>query len=282
MTLRESLDRFFGRMNDLNGWLHHLDVQLRFFRDNTRQRIADGELRATQFAAGSSLVIRDLTEKPSNGYPVYFPSGGFASEGAEFIAFADELVVRNAGWALAQGFERFESGLKDLLAAYYLANPSDVVATDFKRCAQSLQKSGLSSSSFDFWSRFVRSYRSADAVLAVLRTLAATLVAAETDNSYREDLRPWLKVVAEARHAVTHSNLVISRLKWDRLAPQERAILEQLVAGTLTPDGFVLRPTVKQASAILARFVEYGYAAYKALCIREGRDWRLFEGQGTQ
>ena len=162
MTLREALDRFFNRIIHINGLLHHLDVQLRVFRDDMRARIERGEVDGAQFAAGASIVIRDLTEWPSHGWAVYYSAGGFGAHGDEFFALGERLCSREAAWATAQGVEAFESALKDLLAAYYILKPEAADAASLKKETPFLQRKGLEPSQAAFWSAFVRrKYRSA-------------------------------------------------------------------------------------------------------------------------
>src|SRR5450759_140824 len=178
--MRSTLDLLFDRANHLNGLLHHLDAQLRWFRDSIQTGQQD---LVPELAAGSSLVIRDLAEWPSHGWPVFYSSGAFGTSGQEFLDQVDVLTSREAAWATALGFEALETCVKDLLAAYFLAVPLAADPRVFSKAEKSLRKAGHRPGSPEFWNSFVRrQYRSADTVLAEIRRIASQLEEAEQHN----------------------------------------------------------------------------------------------------
>lgn len=278
--MRSTLERFFDRANHLNGLLHHLETQLRWFRETVRK---DHGALIPHFAAGSSLVIRDLTEWPSHGWAVHYSSGRFATRGEEFLDLVDLLTAREAAWAVAQGFEALETCLKDLLAAHYLAVPSAPDTDELRRREPKLNRAGHNRGELEFWRVYVRRvYRSAEDVLAEIRRIAPQLTDAEQRNNYPRDVASWFAVVSEVRHAVVHSNLTISGGRGADWSPPLQRLASTLFSGTHCSSGFELRPTVKEATEALAGLVEYGYAAFKALSIAAGSEWRVFPKQGEK
>lgn len=278
--MRSTLDLLFDRANHLNGLLHHLDAQLRWFRDSIQTGQQD---LVPELAAGSSLVIRDLAEWPSHGWPVFYSSGAFGTSGQEFLDQVDVLTSREAAWATALGFEALETCVKDLLAAYFLAVPLAADPRVFSKAEKSLRKAGHRPGSPEFWNSFVRrQYRSADTVLAEIRRIASQLEEAEQHNSYQRDLVSWFAVVSEVRHAVVHSNLTLATPRWASMPTDLQLLTEALFSGMQGPNGFELRPSVKQATEALRGLVEYGYAAFKALSIAGQTEWRIFPQQGEQ
>jgi len=278
--MRSTLDLFFDRANYLNGLLHHLDMQLRWFRDSIQ---ADQQDLVPQFAAGSSLVIRDLTEWPSHGWPVFYSSGAFGTSGQEFLDQVDVLTSREAAWATALGFEALETCVKGLLAAYLLTVPSAADPDVLNKEQKSLKKDGYHPGNPEFWSMYVRrQYRSADTALAEIRRIAPQLEEAEQRNSYQRDLVSWFAVVSEVRHAVVHSNLTLATRRWASMPTDCQLLTEALFSGIHGPNGFELRPSVKQATQALRGLVEYGYAAFKALSIVGQTEWHIFPQQGEQ
>lgn len=278
--MRNALDRFFDRANQLNGLLHHLEAQLRWFRDSIQNSQQDLE---SHLAAGSSLVIRDLTEWPSHGWAVYYSSGRFATRGKEFLDLVDILTAREAAWATAQGFEAFETCVKDLLAAHYFAVPSAADPAALMKQELSLNRAGYHRGEAGFWTMYVRRrYKSADKTLAEIRRIAPQLEEAERRNNYPRDVASWFAVVSEVRHAVVHSNLAIATRSWAAWPPDLQKLAQALFTGTHGPNGFELRPSVKQATDALTGLVEYGYAAFKALSLAAQTEWRVFPKQGGQ
>lgn len=276
--MRDVLERFFDRANHLNGLLHHLETQLRWFRDSVHTEHA---ALIPHLAAGYSLVIRDLTEWPSHGWAVYYSSGSFATKGKEFLELVDLLTAREAAWAVAQGVEAFETCLKDLLAAHYMAVPSTPEADELRKQEPKLNQAGHHRGELEFWKMYVRRlYRSANDVLSEVRRIAPALIDAEQSNNYPRDMTSWFAVVLEVRHAVVHSNLTISSGCLAGWTSQLRQLTSTLFSGTHSSAGFELRPTVKEASEALKGLVEYGYAVFKALSIAAGAEWRVFPKQG--
>jgi hypothetical protein len=208
---------------------------------------------------------------------VYYPTGGFGTKDEEFLAVADKLISREAAWATAQGFEAFESCLKDLVTAYYHAHPTVADPAALRKRERRLRQKGLDPSDLNFWSTFVRlEYRSADNVLGVLRQVAPQLVEAEHKNNRVCDLTRWFAVVSELRHAVTHSsNLTIPKEKWSPLGLDGQKLAEEMFSGVQQGGAYELQPTPKQANEALCRFAEYGYAAFKALCIAGCHEWHI-------
>jgi hypothetical protein len=278
--MRTTLDRFFDRANHLNGLLHHLDAQLQWFRDSIRNA-QQGSV--AHLAAGSKLVIRDLTESSSHGCPVFYSSGGFGTSGQAFLDLVDVHIARESAWATAQGLEALETCVKDLLAAYYLANPLAVDPAAPKNARQFLNRAGHSRRSSAFWSTYVRDgYRSADRVLAEIRRISPQLEDAEKRNNCHRDVVGWFAVVSEVRHAVVHSNLIIAKRTWDEWSDDRRLQTETLFSGTSGPRGFELRPSIKQATEALTGLAEYGYAAFKALSIAGQTEWLVFPEQSER
>ena len=256
-----------------------MDAQLKWFRDSIRSSPQD---LIPHLAAGSKLVIRDLTEQRPHGCPVFYSSGGFGTNGQAFLDMVDVLTAREAAWVTAQGFEAFETCVKDLLAAYYVANPSAVDPFASKKARQRLGQGGGSHDPSAFWSTYVRDfYRSADDVLVEIRRISPQLEDAEARNNCSRDVVSWFVVVSEVRHAVVHSNLTITTRRWDEWPAGRRLQVGTLFSGSHGPGGFELRPTVRQATEALTGLAEYGYAAFKALSIAGQAEWRIFPEQGA-
>jgi len=85
-TLRE----LFKNLNLLRGLLFVLEKRL----DNYRKQVVDNNVDLSYLLAGSSLVIRKLTELPSDGPKNYYATGNFIAKGREYLETLDRLIKR--------------------------------------------------------------------------------------------------------------------------------------------------------------------------------------------
>ena len=283
MSIRAPLDEYFIRLNMLHGLGFHLGVQLNWFSEDVRHRIERGEITTEHLFAGTSLPIRDLTEWPSHGWAVCYASGGFDTSGDEFLALASDLVQREGAWTISQAFEAFETFVMDTLAAAHLQFPNLVDQKELSRKEPELLKARLAPTDLNYWKQFVRStYRNAESALKAIRRVTPHLEEAELQNNRVLNLQDWLRAVTEVRHAVVHSNQLVRNRRLTPLSNSERNMLYASFGGVQRTDGYALGVSQKQVDTAMTTFAEYGYALYKSICIHTGKDWKIFQNQGTQ
>jgi len=274
----EYLDKLLDHLNMLNGFLSTLNEQLTNFRNLCNQYIEEGKLEKSKLVSGSSLVIRDLTEWPANGWAICYPSGKFVTQGEEYINMIETLISRESSWTISQAYEAFETFLKDITASYLLLHQvhKDVISQNLSNFNKYLekQKKGLSSTTFQYWRDFIdRCYKANTKILELLRTIAPDIQKVEKKNNRAIDLTQWFEVATEVRHAVTHSSSLIKNEKMYNWTPNARLLLTNHFHGTYRQGGYILYSTMANAKECLTILAEYAYTIYKNLSELNSYDW---------
>jgi len=243
---------------------------LQQWRERWHQQHTGRAVSKIDLVAGYSLAISDITGEHDNGWRINFPAGGYAILGHTFDDDLDDILSRNGCWAVSQGYERFETFLFDVTAAYLHSHPAQADKGLKDGFENKGKNEGASDTSLVYWQRLVRhGYRSSDnaKILGFLRELAPALSEAETSNDRNVDLTEWYAAVSEVRHAATHADCVV---KEARLAgwPDDR---QRHMASWFPYErdvgakGMRLRLRKEHAEKALERFAEYGYQVLKRL-----------------
>lgn len=269
----EYLDKLLGHLNMLNGFLGILNNQLTNFRDLYNQYIEKGKLDESRLIFGSSLAIRDLTEWPTDGWAIYYPSGKFISQGQEYLNIIEPLISRESSWTVSQAYEAFETFLKDITASYLLLPQAekDPIRTNLSKFRP---KKGLSTENFVYWRDFVQHYyRCNIEILRLLRVIAPDIKGAEKRNNRAIDLTQWFEVVSEVRHAVIHSSSLIKNDRMCNWTSDKRLLLTNNFCGTYERNGYLLHTKTSNARECLTIFAEYAYTIYKKLSELNNYNW---------
>jgi len=274
--LLSSRNELFGRLNMLYGLLFHLESQLNSFRELLMHQLEESDIDLAHMAAGSALVIRDLTEWPEDGWTLFYPTGSFVSLGEEYLQVINVLLSRESAWAISQGYEAFETFLKDVTATYLWKHPEYADSKELVRQFSRLEKSKLERNDVEYWKKFVRlAYRDHVDLLKYLRRLAPELSEAEQRNNRVIDLSAWFAVLSEVRHATTHSNLLIKPARMRSWSEGKRGLLTRYFPGKATNAGYELclgRQDAKTACELLG---EYAFAILKCLSKRQNYEWTM-------
>lgn len=267
----------FDRLNVTNGLVHLLAWQLRNFKATAQGKLSelkklerDGDVPALWGA--TSLPVSDLTQPAGAG--VLYASGGFGAQNEEYLGLADSLIRRNSAWAIAQGWEVHESFLFDLLAAYLFANPALASADYLGKFSKSHE--GRAPASATDWGEFARMYRgrSNKDLLDQLRLLAPHFAIGETSNWRSLNLAGWYRAFARIRHAITHSDLVLSSSDLAAVRSEGKDLLE-FFPGVEVGGTYELRVSLESAELILTLLAEHGFLAFKSLSLAAGYDWEV-------
>ncbi len=274
----QPLTKLFEQLNTLNGFLFHLNSHLCNHRRQIMDLINGGKLDLSRLTAGSSLVIRDLSEFPEDGWARYYPAGAFSTQGEEYIQIIDDLISRESAWTISQAYEAFESFLKNTTATFL--NTSDnhkkyeaVFQNNLNNFRKKRGKS-LNPTVVAYWIEFINySYKKNDEIFGLLRMIAPELSRLEKRNNRTTDLTVWYTVITEVRHGITHSNRVIKneRIKGKWLQNEHSLLLKQINCVVNNHD-YILNPTMKSATNILSLFGEYGFVIFKCLSKLENYD----------
>jgi hypothetical protein len=277
------LEELFSRLNILNGLLFHLECQLNESKKLFSEMVQASGRELSSIVAGSSLVIRDLTEFPAHGWAVYYRTGKFSSRGEEYIRIADELLERESAWTISQGYEAFETFLKDITSHYLHWNNQEADSQKLKKIGPSLAKEQLAPADLEYWRRFTRrAYRNNVDLLGYLRKVGPELQDAEKHNNRAMDLSKWYFLAGEVRHAVTHSNMIIKPERMRSWEEGKLKLIDQFFPGNRTDAGYVMKIDRNNAESNLVLFSEYAFVVFKSLSKVKNYDWNSLKKRGNQ
>ena len=244
------LDNLVLRLNTLNGLVFHLESYLKNLRGLLKQAVAKSNIDPSLIFAGTSLVIRDLTEWPENNWAVYYPSGNFFSQGEEeYLRRGDDLLCREVTWTVSQAYEAFETFLKDIIATYVFIRKDQADTKKVENLDPRLRKELLEPTDVEYWKEFIRNkayWKNVD-LLKFLRKIAPEIEEVEKQNNRNINLTEWYTVVTEVRHAATHSNMLIKSQKMRSWSQEERKLLNHFFPGSDTTGGYILNLNRKDA-----------------------------------
>ena len=273
------LNELLERLNRLNGLLLILENQLNNFRNLFKERLDKSNLELSSISAGAALVIRDLTEYPEDRWPVYYSTGSFVSQGEVYLQMIDVLVSREAAWTVSQGYEAFETFLKNITAAFLFRHSQYADANQLTKLDSMPTKSAVKPERFEYWEEFIaRRYRTNSELFKFLRKIAPELGEAEKRNNRNMDLNEWYIVVGEVRHAVTHADMLIKPKRMQSWLPARRELLTNWFPGKdKIDDGYEPELDRKDAEKTLVQFAEYAYTVFKCLSKLENYNWKVFK-----
>jgi len=274
--------KLFRRANLLYGLLYQLERRIDDAKKNLKPIIKKTSKHKTpRVFIGSTLPVTDLDGSTDDGWLKWYPSGGFQVRDRRYLSSLDAIVSRNAAWAVSQGYEGFETFLKDISASYLYRNKSKANSTKLTKFNDAPASSGLLLSKLEYWRAFVtyscRGGRNNKKYFALLRNLAPGLSQGEVTNNRNLDLPKWYGAASEVRHAVTHADFELKPERWDGLT-DDLKILSQLWFPCKMKSGRrLLNLSIKHAERDLRTFCEYGFMIFKHLSKTRDYDWDIFE-----
>ncbi|HDK25821.1 MAG TPA: hypothetical protein ENG48_01860 [Candidatus Atribacteria bacterium] len=272
-TIRE----LFENLNLLRGLLFVLEKRL----DNYRKQVADNNVDLSCLLAGSSLVIRKLTEFPSDGSKNYYATGKFIAKGQKYLETLDQLIKRESAWTVSQGYERFESFLFDIFAMFLSNNKKFAKVEEKKKNIKdwkirlNLDKSQLNNEEWRLVLK--RCYRNNIDILKNIRKWVPNLKNAIENNNRNINLFSWYFVITKVRDATTHSNLIIkNEILQKILQSQERkAILEECFPGEQLSIGYKINLSKEKTELNLQIIGEFALEIFNNLSIKANYDYGI-------
>lgn len=271
--LEEPLRQFFRQLNLVYGLLFHLEYQLRNYLSAMREKFGELPATASDVSIYTTVLVEDLTH-PEGVFR--FPSGMFVTEGEEYFQAANKLISKNSAWAVVQGWERFESFLLDIVAAFLLAHPLEVESEALRKFL--INNSLSTPETFEELRYFVKKTYRSDKLLGYLRKLAPHVSYGEINNFRQLDLRHWYKAVEKVRHAVTHSDEVISLEAYRQITSSDATLLARCFPGALEVTGYRLCLSKAAAQDTLVIFASYGFLIFKSLSMATDYEWDILNG----
>lgn len=265
-------------MNTLNGLLSNLENQLNNFRKLYKNSISKTSFDISRIFSGYSLVIRDLTEWPKDGWARYYSSGKFLSKGEEYFELIKVLLARESAWTVSQAYEAFEKYLKDISATFLLENQQLAETKKVEKFKSAGKSNNLSMTDITFWREYLGYCNKTNTErLKLLRKICSDISKGETENNRVINLKDWFGVVEEVRHSATHSNFIIKASRIKNWSEAKRNILKEYFPGINLEHGYRLDIISKNARFCLNLFSEYSFQIYKFLSISRGYDWNILE-----
>lgn len=278
--IENPVGRLLARLNFLLGLLFVLKNRLLNDRKRIKKALEDKSSTLLPIFSGVSLAVTDLTDFPADGWMTYFRSGSFQTADYEYLETLDDIISRNSGWAVSQGYDAFETFLFDQVAIYLLNCSDKADAALLDKFERKNKHQGKQRTDIEYWERLVRfGYRGInnDKILTLLRSFAEGIATGEKSNTRGLDLVGWFRAVAEVRHAVTHAGFLI---KDDRLESWDDASKRLLFHcfPAVRDDGacgFRLRLDYKKAEYGLRGLGEYAFLIFKSISMTEHYDWQI-------
>lgn len=271
--LDASLRTLFARLSALRFQLLQSETATSNFAgtiEDVKRRFDEG---GGKLWTGSALIIRDLALWPNdpNSCAEIFPVARDTAVADECLELSEIIHHTARNWAIAQAYERYESYLKDILAATFLHNPSLADPSQFqahKRKVQNFDNSNLA-----HWRQFiVRRYggKNNSELFKILRKLSLPLATAEAKNRAGVNLAVWYAAWSALRHAITHSSSVILGDAFTSLGSDELAILRKMVTIREGSSKIEVLPESGEAERCIDLTAEYGYLIFRSLSQRLG------------
>lgn len=225
--LEPALENLFERLNVYNFLISYIDKRLTNLKNDIERRAGESEkIGVEDLMHGTSLIITDLSVPTDDGWLYQYPTGNLDVEGEDYLQMLDEFIGREAERVVAQGYEAFETYLYDVTARFCDAKSEQSIVDHFKGNLSKAPDRDL-----EAWKKAVRGvYRrkpNSDLV-DLIRNLGQDLEKAEVHTNNRGlDLVRWYQITGEVRHAVTHSEGVISSKVIEGLDRKEIRVLRK-------------------------------------------------------
>ena len=278
---RPPLKALWGKLAHTNGVLFLIVQQIENYEKQQQRLWKEKDVKIPRFL-GARLVITDLTGPTDSGWLFFHPINGFSVKGHEFARMKEEAIRRLSCFSVAQGYEAFETFLKDTVASYLHIHQSVAEAKDIRKFEKQCNRSD--SSKVKYWMEFVRFARATYAgqenkkLFKFLRDVVPDLEVAEHNNTRGMDLTKWYKAASMARHAITHSRLEIKSGSWKYFDEKDRKYFPCKSEG----ERHFLAVRRKHAENCLNMFAEYGFLIFKCLSKKEGYQWDIVKGMRTK
>lgn len=267
----------FAKLAVLNGILQQFDLHLRRSEDLVRKDLREG--RAGSLGAGAALVIRDLSEWPSDGWARHYSAGAYVRQGRQFIPVIRNLRRLSSGWVVSQGFEAFESALKGQVSRYLRRHPEEFGMGAWKAAKEGRFVLGQKTPIAKVEVLVRNAFRGTHDLLPRLRKTLPSLRQAEAKNNRAMNLVVWFKAASNARHAYVHSGGLISAAVIASLTPHAQSVLTASFPGRHTQAGYRIEMTPIAAREVLSRYAEYCNLVSKALSEVDHLPWTMPKGR---
>lgn len=272
-----SINKLFGRVEYYKGYIDHLDHDIRHYSENLIEQLKKNKIVGKNDPVpikGSILAISDLTGETDNGWRIIYPllTEGYWVSSKDYVLKNQDLIQTVSSILFSQSYEALETYFKDILTLYFKHNNQIAFETIGKiKCIEE-------NNQID-WEKTVRKLKSGSnnsEFLNIFRILSSEFSDSEKNNNMDIDLAKWYNVISISRHAITHSNSVLSNDEYNSLDKDGRNILSQFFDLELGIEkNKKIKLSSKHAIELLELICEYGFLIFKCLSRTNNLDWKI-------
>jgi hypothetical protein len=267
--LRKCYVSFLNQISITDGLLRQLESAFKGF--HKRLRTLENSTDINKFISGSRVTFLDLTEEEKEVTTDFLSAPRFIVRGKEYFSVFDDLIFRNSGWTILNSYESFETFIKDLIALYLNANPTEAKKEASQKFSRKFPVKNL-----DYWKNYSRKYyRNNKEALKFIRTLSNRIEPIEQKNHRELNLSDWFLVISKVRHAITHSNFVVKSDVYCSLSIYQRRILRGYFSGRKIVNSYSLEITPYDAHRAIEILSQYAHLIFKCLSLAKNYDTDL-------
>ncbi len=279
-----SIIKLFSQVEYYKGYINHLEHDINHYSKNLIEQLNNAkffEKKDQILIKGSRLAISDLTGETDNGWEINFPlpTDGYIVTSDDYYEKNQDLIQVVSSTLFSQSYEALESYFKDILALYFENNNEIAFETIGKiNCFRKNKKID--------WNRTVRKLKTGSnnsELLNIFQILSPEFSHSEINNNKNLNLAKWYKVISISRHAIIHSNSIISRDLFNGLDLEERNILSYFFDIESKIEGYRrILLSSKKGSELLEFICEYGFLIFKCLSRKNNLDWKILANMNKQ
>ena len=218
----------------------------------------------------SNLVISDLTDDDEGDWELNYPTKyqrviSWSKYGEE----VNRLLSQEAGYAVAQACEAFNSYLKNI-AAHQLMNNKDIaIALDsmFSNC--------FTLDEFKSCIRNSNKTRKPHQLFNVIKNTCSEFEKSNDHNNLNIPFNEFYQMVAFVRHKITHTS---GQFKHTELLAKETSVkklINKHVTIEHSKDLAVIKMTTMESQLIMKRLAEISFTIFKSISISNNYDWSM-------
>lgn len=282
--LEKPLNDFFEKVTNLMGALLLANTCFSNYSKENYENLKKFEKRnkkTIDYVHLSRLCVTDLSGENDNGWEInYLLEPVYMVPLDEYKEIIGNLLKRESAFTIAQGYEFFETFLKDIIAYtfhtipeawenYIKKNIKKNMGNDLNGWKDKIRKNKIFGD--------IKREKNNKHLFECLRGISSKISDAESKNNKSLCLEDWYEVYSEVRHAVTHSGSEIEKSIIEKWPPERKSILEKYFPCKETDNSFKLNIEVDGANRILTLLCEYAFLIFKNISIVYNLNWEIFK-----
>lgn len=253
MYYKDELDLFFSKLL----YYQHINARLsQVVKDDLEKYSSE----SSNIFYASALVLSDLTGPTDNDWEINFHSGvSIKTTKEDYKSELEKICSKQQCLFYSQSYEAFERFLKNCLFERTKTNAhfKEFVVSQLPKT----QKSMLTRSNFPGGKLLWKIMKCAG---------NSTYKELSKNNNWGIDFEITWNVLSACRHSITHSESLISDIKFKTSADYRHTLLLFFNVDSTLNDKYQLGLDLKKFNELVKRFSEFAFQMYKVLYIEEG------------